>query len=489
MHDFADFARSKAKSDDVLTVPLCLVLAVAALCWLVFSYGYIEDDAFIHLEFARSLAEGHGFSFNGRVVNGDTAPLWVVLLTAVHTIGIGWIAAAKFLCGIGVVIALSGVWRVASDISGTAASRERHFAATALTLTALNPYFVHWSFSGMEAVTALGVSLWAIWTVFSSTPPSWNRLAIGAILLSIAPLLRPELLLLSAMAGAALLYRASALPTTRARRVVAVMSLAIAMALPIILWSAYAFGSFGSILPNTNAAKRGGDLISVTTKLATVYLLGFTGTIALVPFVAKRLLQPAVPAAIWVLLLWPLACAVFYIADHSAVQTRYCVLSLPSLTIAVLWLLEESAGAVWARRVVVAIIVANLGVLAAIVYPHVSNKIKLVKTLSIADAYIRDNLPPEAPIAAYAIGQLAFETRHPLIDISGITRPDVLSYTGDLPETIRWAKYQGARFYIGGDSPEPTAVRVYSYAMPFLGWSFRRSNYETSTEIGMYRLP
>jgi len=487
MHGDANFARAKSKNDDIWTVSLCLVLAVAALCWLVFRYDYIEDDAFIHLEFARSLAEGHGFSFNGRVVNGDTAPLWVVLLTAVHTIGFRWIAAAKFLCGIGVLVALSGVWRVASDIS--AAFRQRYLVAATLLLTALNPYFVHWSFSGMESVTALGVSLWAIWAVFSSMPPSWQRLAIGAILLSIAPLLRPELLLLSAVAGTVLLTRVWALPATRARRVIAVMSLAIAMALPTILWSAYALGSFGSIVPNTNAAKRSGALIAVATKLASVYLLGFVGTIALLPFVAKRLLQPAVPAAIWMLLLWPVACLVFYIADHSTVQTRYCLLSMPSLTIAVLWLLEESASRVWARGVVAAMMIGNLGVLTTIVYPHVSNKIKLVKTLSIAAAYIRDNLPPEAPVAVYAIGQLAFESRHPLIDISGITRPGVLPYMGDLRATIRWAKYQGAKFYIGGASPEPTAVRVYSYPMPFLGWSFRHANYEASTETGIYRLP
>jgi hypothetical protein len=64
--------------------------------------------------------------------------------------------------------------------------------------------------------------------------------------------------------------------------------------------------------------------------------MGFATTIALLPFVAKRSLKPGVPAIIWVLLLWPMACVVFYIAEHTAVQTRYCVQSMPSLTIAAL---------------------------------------------------------------------------------------------------------------------------------------------------------
>jgi len=55
-------------------------LVAAAISWFVFCYGYIEDDAFIHLEFARSLAGGQGFAFNGHVVYGDTAPLWVFIL-------------------------------------------------------------------------------------------------------------------------------------------------------------------------------------------------------------------------------------------------------------------------------------------------------------------------------------------------------------------------------------------------------------------------
>jgi hypothetical protein len=487
MHADASLAQAKSRVGNTWATTLYIVLALAALCWIVFSYGYTEDDAFIHLEFARSLAEGQGFSFNGQIVNGDTAPLWVILLTAVHSVGFGWIAASKFLCAIGVLIGLSGVWICAIDVSG-AGRGHRNLAPVAVLLLALNPYFVHWSFAGMESVTALGISLWAIWAVFSSAPANWSRLTIGAILLSIAPLLRPELLLLSAVAGTALLYRVWQLQQTSSRRAVVALLVAIGIALPTILWSAYAFKSFGTIVPNTNAAKHGGTLEMVTTKLASVYLVGFAGTIAALPFVTRRLLRPGVPAAIWVLLSWPAFCIVFYIADHTAVQTRYCLLSMPSMTIAVLWLLEESANPAWTRTIIAAMTVSSLAILILIVYPHVSNKIKLVKTLTAAAAYMRDNLPPDAPVAVYAIGQLAFESRHPIVDIGGITRPGVLPYLNNVPASAAWAQQQGARYYIGGELPSRTAVRVYAYAMPFLGWTLRRASYDTSTEAGIYRL-
>src|ERR1700674_3879860 len=43
--------------------------------------GFPLDDSWIHLHFARNIAEGAGFSYNpGAPVAGSTAPLWTLLL-------------------------------------------------------------------------------------------------------------------------------------------------------------------------------------------------------------------------------------------------------------------------------------------------------------------------------------------------------------------------------------------------------------------------
>ncbi len=45
------------------------------------------DDPWIHLHFARNLAEGHGFAYNpGVPVAGSTAPLWTLLLASVFAL-------------------------------------------------------------------------------------------------------------------------------------------------------------------------------------------------------------------------------------------------------------------------------------------------------------------------------------------------------------------------------------------------------------------
>src|SRR5580693_4708990 len=81
-----------------------LLLSVAVLwCiyWFVHAWSYWEDDAYIHLEFARSLAAGQGFAFNGHVVAGDTAPLWVFLLVVVHALIPDWLLSGKILTILG----------------------------------------------------------------------------------------------------------------------------------------------------------------------------------------------------------------------------------------------------------------------------------------------------------------------------------------------------------------------------------------------------
>jgi hypothetical protein len=75
-----------------ITMVLLSLSFLWCLCWFIHSWGYWEDDAYIHLEFARSVAAGHGFTFNGKVVYGDTAPLWVFLLV-IGIAGPGWLLA------------------------------------------------------------------------------------------------------------------------------------------------------------------------------------------------------------------------------------------------------------------------------------------------------------------------------------------------------------------------------------------------------------
>src|SRR6185436_21155933 len=101
--DVLRLANRRASRDDLVVVlAACLPLIVFVLTErrLAGVPGFPLDDSWIHLHFARNLAEGAGFSYNpGVPVAGSTAPLWTLLLalgvavfgasvTVVKTIGV-----------------------------------------------------------------------------------------------------------------------------------------------------------------------------------------------------------------------------------------------------------------------------------------------------------------------------------------------------------------------------------------------------------------
>ncbi len=465
-------------------------LAVAVVCWFVFSYGYIEDDAYIHLEFARSLAEGNGFAFNGQVTYGDTAPIWPLILAAIHALGFGWIASAKLAGAAGLITAVLGVSFLSRDLAADR-PEQRLLPPAAVAVTVVNPYFVHWSFSGMESLAALGLSFWIIWTVFLRDPAPL-RCLFGAALIGIAPLFRPELLLLDAIAGPVLLlrwWRARVVGQSAAPRLVMTAMLAVLMILPLAIWSGYALETFGAVVPNTNLAKRGGAIRELAPRLFSVYALGFPLALGLLPVAMLAAMRSRrAPLAVWVLLLWPIACIAFYLANHTLMQTRYCLLSMPSLSIAVLWFIGAYRRPVFVKLAAAGMLCAALAVIGLIVVPHVKNKEDYDRVLSAASEFIRMRIPPQSSVAVYAIGQIAFESRHPLVDIGGITQPSVIPFMGDAHATLRWARSRGAQYYIASELTEPDTDRVFTGTVPFIGWTLRRSLYGGRQPLSIYRL-
>jgi hypothetical protein len=190
-----------------------------------------------------------------------------------------------------------------------------------------------------------------------------------------------------------------------------------------------------------------------------------------------------------VLLLWPLGCVGFYLANHTIVQTRYCLLSMPAMSIAVLWLIAAARRPRMFAGTAAAMVLGAAAVIGWIVVPHIANKERYSEALSQVAAYLREQIPPHSGVAVFAIGQVAFQSRHPLVDIGGITDHSVIPHIGNAAETLRWAKAHGARYYLTGGPPEPGAVQVFATDVPFIGWTFHHSQYSTRQLMAIYRLP
>src|SRR5947208_2828889 len=81
--DLVDLVGVRADLVVVLAAVLPLTLFVVREHQIAGAPGFPLDDSWIHLHFARNLAEGAGFSYNpGTPVAGSTAPLWTLLLAA-----------------------------------------------------------------------------------------------------------------------------------------------------------------------------------------------------------------------------------------------------------------------------------------------------------------------------------------------------------------------------------------------------------------------
>lgn len=495
-----------ATSPRSATPPLARLLLVLtfmlSIVWFVHALGYWEDDAYIHLEFARSVATGLGFSFNGHVVYGDTSPLWVLLLVAFHAVIPGWMVAGKTLTVVAAIFAFPGVYRfslslVRGSLTPAAASL---FAATMLLLFVVSPYFGYWAFSGMEALLASGVVCWALVAV-SERAITVPRFLIAAFLAGLAPVLRPEMSFFTFLMGLLLLKRLFRMAVPLGKRIGLLVAGFVLIATPALLWASYALHTFGMVVPNTNAAKRANPGDSVAAHLGEIYVFGFPvvliGLLLLAGWVIWSMRRPrggektasALHAGGWLLFVWTAMNCVFYIADHTYVQTRYIFVTAPLLTIALLAIAAQKFPRTY-RSLVLFALAFGVFMSTFATWPLVSAK----KQIDLVYAQLADflrTLPPEAGVAHYSIGEAAFLSQHTIIDTGGITRPSIIPLMSDPTDDrrIAWMYAQGAQYEVIDHQPMPGAVLVWSHDVPSTRWAIRLKPSHETENLMVWKLP
>jgi hypothetical protein len=193
------------------------------------------------------------------------------------------------------------------------------------------------------------------------------------------------------------------------------------------------------------------------------------------------------PAAGWIFIVWTLITAVFYVANHTYVQTRYIMVTAPGLLVIImarLMMFSRSA----ARAVYGLVLIETLVISLLIARPFVRNKGLECLATNDLTAYMRDHLPPGTAVATYSIGQVAFLSKHPIIDTGGITRPEALQFINDPPEVqVRWAQTEGAQYFIGA-KPQPDAILMHTSEKKFISWSIHPSSYDLPNRVELWKL-
>ncbi len=397
---------------------ICLAAAVLyALYWTPTGV----DDAWITYRYAENLAAGHGFVYNlGERILGTTTPLYTLLLAAAGRLGLsvpltGWtFGFAGMIASIVLLFLL--VRRIHSDLAGLLAAG----------LLAGAQLFHRVATYGME--TTLYVTL-----------------ILGAFLAYVAG----RQLLASALAALCLLTRVDggavglslAIVHVVTRREVPWKALAVygAIAAP---WYAFSYLYFGSVLPNSLAAKRLHTQQTVLLWMPRWLLLREPRTLFAVVGAAVALLVPASRPRAAALAIWGSIYAGAY--TLAAIQ-RYDWYQTP-LLIALAGFGGIGVVAIARRlpRLGTARTAVAIGLAAALVVPDAARAVRraggdegilgIERVRHDAALWMRDSLPPGVPIATGGIGLVGYFTRRHIYDAMGLVTPSSMRIEGRLSD-------------------------------------------------------
>lgn len=421
-----------------LTLLLAGVLGVFLVTELNITGGRLGvplDDAWIHYQFARNLANGEGFSYNpGEPTPGSTAPLWTLILAGVGLVTSDFLVPSLILSA-GFLLAV--VWLAygfTMELSGGRAL----WGVLAGVCVILSGRLLWAGLAGMETTAFAAVSLAAVWVYHRN-----GLRPFAALLFGLAGQLRPEGHALFALAAAdsllPLIIPGLRKPARFDTRNFA-LSLLIygVIAAPYMLFS---LSATGRPLPNTFYAKAGAVyFFSFRTlwETAVIHFRDNPVVFILIPvglFVAARQCRLL---AFWLVSL-PILTA--FILDMTVHHGRYTMPLIPFQMIAGVlgakWLAERFRGLSrtsipktdWRT-------VCLFGFFMALIFGGAArlprwaamlgyNSHEILEIDVALGHWLAENTPPDALIAVDDLGAITFISERRVFDLLGLVSPEM----------------------------------------------------------------
>lgn len=416
-----------------------VVLAIASLIAilyyliasaLIFRVGFPLDDAWIHLTYARNLAEHGEWAFRlGERSAGSTAPLWTVLLA------IGFL----FKLGPYVWTYLLG-WAVLTLLAVCAENTARKLVAS---------YKARIPWAGLFFIFAWHLT----WSAVSGMETLLHGLIILAVLGALLNGSR-RYLTLGLLAGLSVWVRPDGLTLLGPILFVALLSEKTWYLRGEAFWKTLL--GFGSLffpyllfnlalsdqpMPNTFYAKQAeyGYWPSMTfTDRITDYLWPILASpfVVLIP-AALVWLAKSIRARNWgalASLIWFFGYIGIYFTRLPAYQHgRYIIPALPIMYLwGILGLLELISSPKLNRRIVVLWQITI--VVLAIAFEFIGARqnaydVFWIESEMVATAkWIEQNIPPDARLAVHDIGALGYYVENPIVDMAGLISPEVVPF-------------------------------------------------------------
>jgi len=425
----------------LLTVGMLAALALALGMAL---HPLAVDDAFITYRYARNLATGQGFTYNvGQPALSTTAPLWALLLAGGALLWPDIPSLANALSA-----AALGVGALLVYLLGRHEGRPWVGRLAAL-LFVLHPLL--WLNLGLETTPFLALALSAILAYRR------GRLALAALLLALATLIRGDGLILAAVLAADRVLFPHRDPDPGALRrggqAVRAAALYLLTMLPVLAWLTW---QFGSPLPATLAAKRAQAGLGITGFYAHTTCLQGLGILARARLAQSPLYLLFLPAvavglvAMWrragwvrLLVLWGAVHLLGYTLLGVTPYSWYYAPLVPGLSgAAALGLVEGvrrpgRAGwplaLLWAAGLLLPLAWSDLALIRAMEGPLPPPEEPVSKVLPEAKVriyeqagrWLGEHTPPDALIGVTEVGIMGYYAGRPMLDFLGLLRPEV----------------------------------------------------------------
>lgn len=428
-----------------------LVLGLLALAW---SCRFVQDDAFISFRYARNLVEGHGLVFNpGEPVEGYTNFLWTLLVAGGLALGLDPVPVALGLGLAAHALTLLATARLAHRILPGPAD-----ALLAVGLVGTLPSVAAWATGGLE--TSLDTALATVGLALAAGEGGRARAPLASLVAGLAVLNRPDGALLAGVVLGSLALE----PPDRGggpgpfRRGAALVLPAAALVLP---WLAFKLRVYGTLVPNTFHAKAAGSDWGLGLAWVGLFLASSLWLV-LVPVLLRALptLVAAGPPGSGALVLYPvLRLAYLARVGGDFMEFRLLVPALPALGVALVWLARAWAVRPLVRHGIPFLVLAGslhhastfahsplrlgrpetvrgLAGQEVVTYPEwsgIETVAELAAHLSdpaqdwtgVGRALARLGAPPDLRVAGTAIGALGWESRLRILDMHGLTDPEV----------------------------------------------------------------
>ncbi len=400
--------------------------ALVAVANVLRYHGYLLDDAYISLRYARNLVDGHGLVFNpGERVEGYTNFLWVLLGAAWLKAGANAMAGLQWLSVAATLGLVAAVRRL--DRLGDAAA-----ALPALIWLLPLEAFGYWASTGME--TMLFATLFTAAVTLGLREAATGRFRGSSLVFVLLALTRPEGVLCFALGlgGCALVSRLrhGRWPLRRLVRDGLVFALAYGT------YFAWRFVYYGELLPNTFQAKVTGGaeqwlngLINLREWASTypLFALILLAPAAVLASRRRRVLiaQPET-LAIWGIAVGWVA-YVFLIGGDFMPYLRFFLPVLPLCAVLASRMLTIAAGELRTVNrhlgaIAIGLFLVQIG--ANLLTDAAQRAFVAHRTTVVGQEvgrYFAETLDPDALIAVNTAGSLPYTSALPTIDMLGLT--------------------------------------------------------------------